>query len=271
VVWVALGVVVAGKASAEPSSATPKVIEALDGVRNLTRPKQDGYTTVWDGDKYVQCHALSDQSLSCEAAGALMQPSLERVLTSERKQRLASLGWRLDPSFGVYTQVFAPSLTLDQSADRILSVLSQAYGADLTRIEVQTRWVAHQACPPRRGPGQTLAGLVDDDPSLAPTAVHGCAYSPPANLAAKAPGASVSGASDPATGALMMGAFLAGAAATSDPLAGGSVAGPPVVVDPVALYGPRERRGRRPRTSSGRRSSSGTRHSRSGSHSSHRK
>lgn len=260
-VFVVLGLIVAGKSSAEPSSATPKVIEALDNIRNLSRPGQDGYAAIWQGDKYIQCHALSDQSLSCEAAGAMTQPSLDRVLTPDRKQRLAGLGWRLDPSFGAYTQVFAPTLGLDKAADRILASLSQGYDADLTSIEVQIRWVAHQACPPRRGPGQNLAGLVDDDPRMAPTAMHGCVYSAPASVAANPPG----------TAPLLAAGQGSSAASGSEVVVVDVTAPDDAAADTVVLREPRARRERHPRSRSGRSRSTGTRHSRSGGHSSHRK
>jgi hypothetical protein len=271
-ILVILGLIVAGTSSAEPSTATPKIIEALDNVRNLMRPGQDDYATVWEGDKYVQCHALPDQSLFCETASATMQPSLERVLTSERKQRLTNLGWRLDPSFGAYTQVFAPTLTLDKTAERILASLRQGYDADLTFIEVQTRWVAHRTCPPRRGPGQNLAGLVDDSPMMAATALHGCAYSAPATIAASA-----SGAADPGTSNLVAVAPPASSPGVEEVVAVEAATAPTVVAtdsappDPAPVREPRERRARRPRSSSGRSRSTGPRRSRSGGHSSHHK
>jgi hypothetical protein len=261
---VILGLIVPGKGLAEPSSATPRVVEALDSIRNVTRPRQDGYTTVWQGETFVQCHAMSDQTLSCEAAGTAMQPSLAQVLTPDRKQRLTSLGWRLDPSFGAYTQTFPASLSLDQAADRILTALSQAYGADLTRIDVQTRWVAHQACPPRHGPGQHLAGIVDDDPMMAPTSVKGCAYSPPATTAASSAGLK------PLTGSEFASTYLGLSQVPSEPAATEVVAEESVVAEPETVREPRARRPRRPRAGSGHRESRAKR-SRSGGHSSHRK
>jgi hypothetical protein len=261
-----LGLIVPGTGSAEPTSATPRVIEALDNIRNLTRPRQDGYTTVWEGEKFVQCHALSDQSLSCEAAGATMQPPLARVLTPDRKQRLTSLGWRLDPSFGAYTQTFPATLSLDQAADRLLAVLSQAYGADLTRIDVQTRWVTRQACPPRRGPNQHLAGMVDDDPMMAQTAVKGCAYTAAAAPAANSAGGINLSAGSQGTNPYDAGFPVASDAATTEVV----VVDDPGGADQGVLREPRVRRPRRPRAGSGHREPR-ARRSRSGGHSSHRK
>jgi hypothetical protein len=280
-VLVLLGLLVAGKGSAQPASTRPKVIEALDNVRNLTRPQQDGYATIWEGDKYVQCHALSDQSLSCEAAGAVMQPSLAGLLSPERKRRLTSLGWRLDQSFGAYTQIFPPAVGLDKVADSILASLSQGYDADLTFLEVQTRWVGHQACPPRRGPGQVLAGIVDDSPMAAPTAVQGCAYKPPATATASASGASAPGATAPGTNSVRSSPPPdSGAAAPTMVVVETAAADPEVqevvTVDEETPREPRARRARRPRASSGRREprerrSTGKRSSRGGGHSAHHK
>jgi hypothetical protein len=83
-----------------------RITAALDNVSRLQRPGQDGYATVWDGNKYVQCHRTATQSMRCEAAGARMQPSLERILTPERQASLKTLGWRIDPAFGSYVQTF---------------------------------------------------------------------------------------------------------------------------------------------------------------------
>ena len=97
-------------AFAQPTQTSKARVEAsLQNILNLDRPGQDGYATIWDGNKYVQCKRLPDRGLRCEAAGALTQPSLERVLTPERVGQLAALGWRLDPSFGNNVQTFPPA------------------------------------------------------------------------------------------------------------------------------------------------------------------
>jgi hypothetical protein len=94
--------------------------------------------TVCDGNKYVQCRRISDPTLHCEAAGALIQVSLAHVLTPERVGRLAAMGWMLDPSFGNYVQTFRPDASAEDIADRILAALSQGYDADLQNLETET-------------------------------------------------------------------------------------------------------------------------------------
>jgi hypothetical protein len=147
----------------------------------LDRQGQDGYATIWDGNKYVQCVRLFDRSLRCEAAGTLMQASLEHVLTPERVNRLLALGWRFDPRFGNYVQDFPTGTALNLIADKILQVLAEAYDADISKVEVNSIWVKSEACPPRNGPSQNLAGMINDAPTMARYAVHACAYSPAAN------------------------------------------------------------------------------------------
>ncbi len=153
-----------------------KVEAAITTIRVLDRPGRDNLATVWDGNKYVQCRRMSDRSLRCEAAGALMQVSLERVLTPERIGRLATMGWTLDPAFGNYVHTFGPDISVKEIADRIAATLSQAYGADTQNLEVETKSIASEPCPPRNGPSQNLAGIINDAPSMAVSAVHACAY-----------------------------------------------------------------------------------------------
>jgi hypothetical protein len=163
------------------ASASQAAVEAaISNIMMLQRPGQDGLATVWDGNKYVQCRLLADRTLRCEAAGALMQPSLGRVLVPERTARLTALGWRLDPSFGNYVQDFASSRSARQVAEQILQALREGYDADITNLDVQSAWIASSPCPPRNGPTQNLAGSINDSRSMAATAVHGCAYQPKA-------------------------------------------------------------------------------------------
>jgi hypothetical protein len=159
----------------------------LDNITNLNRPGQDGYATIWDGNKYVQCRRLPDRSLRCESAGALIQSSLEHVLTPERTARLTALGWRLDPSFGNYVQVFPADAASSLVADKIIRVLREAYDADVADLDVQSTCIRSEPCPPRNGPSQNLAGIVNNALAMAATAVHACAYKPKADLGPSLP------------------------------------------------------------------------------------
>lgn len=91
------------------------------------------------------------------------------------------LGWRFDPRFGNYVQDFPAGVAISLVADKILQVLAEAYDADVTKIEVNSIWVKSEPCPPRNGPGQNLAGMINDAPSMARYAVHACAYAPAPN------------------------------------------------------------------------------------------
>jgi len=161
-----------------PANVESRVETALANIMALERPHQDGFATVWDGDKYVQCGRAANRALRCEAAGAFMQSSLGNVLTPERVKQLSTLGWGLDPHFGNYVQTFAAAVPLSQVAGRIMQALSEGYGADLTSLDVETDWVGREPCPPRNGPSQNLAGMINDAPAMAATAVHACAYLP---------------------------------------------------------------------------------------------
>ena len=149
----------------------------------LNRPAQDGYATIWDGNKYIQCSRAPTHGLRCEAAGPFMQPSLHYVLTPERIGRLTALGWRLDPSFGNFTQVFSDKAPTSQIAGKILQALKEAYDAQTDDVEVQSAWIAADPCPPRHAFSQSLAGMVDDDPAMANATIHACAFKPDAGLA----------------------------------------------------------------------------------------
>ena len=173
---VAMAAVLAAPALAETSG--DKVEAAITTIREINRPGRDNLATVWDGNKYVQCRRMRDRALRCEAAGALMQISLARVLTPERIGRLAAMGWTQDPSFGNYVQTFAPDVTAKDVASKIIAALSQGYDADTQNLEVETKSIASELCPPRNGPSQNLAGVINDAPAMAATAVHACAYRP---------------------------------------------------------------------------------------------
>ena len=122
---------------------------------------------------------MADHSLRCEAGGALLQPSLAHVLTPARVARLTKLGWQLDPSFGNYVQVFPASTQVSQIAQKILQTLKDGYDSNLANLGVRSDWIKSQPCPPRNGPTQNLAGVINDAPSMAATAIRGCTYTAP--------------------------------------------------------------------------------------------
>jgi hypothetical protein len=156
-----------------------RVEAVLSNIMELERPGQLALATIWDGNKYVQCRRVKGQPLRCESAGALMQPSLQRVLVPERVARLAALGWQLDPRFGNYARSFAADVQLRQLPDLILQTLKDGFHADLTTPDVESDWVKNEPCPPRRGWTQSLAGAIHDSPAMADVAVRGCAFTPP--------------------------------------------------------------------------------------------
>jgi hypothetical protein len=161
--------------------------EALSSISMLPHPEKDGYATAYHGNKYVQCRRMPDRMLLCESAGVLMQPSLARVLVAERLRRLFAFGWRLDSRFGNYVQSFPPDMPLGDIADRILLTLKEGYDADMSALAIRTDRIKSEPCPPRNGPSQNLAGMINDDPMMAPTAVRGCAYVPGAELGTPTP------------------------------------------------------------------------------------
>jgi hypothetical protein len=168
----------AGAASAE--TIKTRVEAAITTIKALERPGRDNLATIWDGNKYVQCRRMSDRALRCEAAGAVMQISLARVLTPDHIGRLAAMGWMLDPSFGNYVQTFRPDVPAGDVADKIMTALAQGYDADVDKLEIETTSIKSEPCPPRNGPSQNLAGLIGDAPSMAAFSVHACAYKPDA-------------------------------------------------------------------------------------------
>jgi T3SS (YopN, CesT) and YbjN peptide-binding chaperone 3 len=109
------------------------------------------------------------------------------VLTAERVGSLAKLGWRLDTSFGNYVQTFPPGMATSSIADKLLQTLAEGYDAELADLEVRTAWVRSEPCPPRNGPSQNLAGMINNAPSMAPTAVHACSYKLPTDLGPSLP------------------------------------------------------------------------------------
>jgi hypothetical protein len=176
-------------ASAPPPAAAPAAAEvqleaALQNILTLRRAGEDGYATVWNGNKYVQCGRATEGGLRCEAAGARMQPSLAHVLGAPELDRLDKLGWRLDPHFGNYAQTFPAKMAIADVAGLVLRTLAEGYDADLSQFGVESDWLPSEPCPPRNGYTQNLAGMINDAPDMAPFAVHACAFAPPAETAA---------------------------------------------------------------------------------------
>lgn len=85
-----------------------------------------------------------------------------------------------------YVQVFPAAASPADVAAAALRVLQEVYGADLTRIEAQTAWVASEPCPPRNGYSQNLAGMVSDAPAMRATAVYACRFEATLQLPAAA-------------------------------------------------------------------------------------
>jgi uncharacterized membrane protein len=65
-------------ADAPPANQT-QIEAALENIGALERPGQQGLATIFDGNKYIQCRRMTDHALRCEAAGALLQPSLSHA------------------------------------------------------------------------------------------------------------------------------------------------------------------------------------------------
>lgn len=171
--------------AAEAQTAASLIDEALQNITSLVRPGRVGYATTWDGNKYVQCRRQSDKAVRCEAAGASMQPSLRSVLTGERLDRMANHGWMLDPSFGNYVRTFSAETPTANIAQAIVSVLREAYNANLARLEFSTTWIADVPCPPRNGPSQNLAGLVNDASAMRAVVIHSCSYTAQSEITQK--------------------------------------------------------------------------------------
>lgn len=151
--------------------------QALATVEQPPHLAQEDLVDIWDHNKTIQCRN-DGAGLHCEAGGDRMQPSLSHVLTPERIAQLIKLGWRLDPSFGNYIREIPSGTGPDELADLLLRSLALGYGADLTALNIDSKTIGYDACPPRFGPGQDYAGMIIDDPDNKADAVHACAYTP---------------------------------------------------------------------------------------------
>jgi len=171
---------IGGGSPAVAENELERIDAALQNVTSIVRTGRIGYATIWDGNKYVQCRRLPSRDWRCEAAGTTLQPSLKRVLTVERQNRLAALGWSIDPAFGNYVQLFAADKPSSEVAAHLLRTLIDGYDIRLPDLEWQTAWVVDIPCPPRNGPSQNLAGIVNDARSMLPAALLTCSYAAPA-------------------------------------------------------------------------------------------
>lgn len=176
-----LSLAVASQA-AEPAVTIGQILENITAI---IRPGRVGYATVWDGNRYVQCRRLPDGVFRCEAAGTVLQPSLKAVLTGERLNRLAALGWSIDPAFGNYVRLFPSSMTTAAVAGQILKTLTEGYDANPGALEFRTAWIADVLCPPRNGPSQNLAGMINDSDEIRSVAIHTCTYKAPVEQSQK--------------------------------------------------------------------------------------
>jgi len=159
-----------------------QIAASLENITTLVRPNYDGVATIWDGNRFIQCRTMPNQIFRCESAGTVMQPSLMTVLTPARIERLATLGWEIDSSFGNWVHVFPSDQKLQDVADLLLKALIQGYDAKIDTIEIKTDWVYHQICMPRVGPRQNLAGSIVTSASMMPTAIRGCNYVKPVTV-----------------------------------------------------------------------------------------
>jgi hypothetical protein len=167
-------------ASSWPQPVVAKVEAALANMLSLERPNAIGLATIFDGNKYVQCRRDDDRKIRCEAAGALLQPSLARTLTSAHLEELQeSFGWALDKSFGNYVQVFPADVSVHRLEQEIEFALENVYEVDPARLEMRTDWVKKEPCPPRNGYAMNLAGAIYDGIAMARLAIHTCAYESP--------------------------------------------------------------------------------------------
>jgi hypothetical protein len=163
-----------------PQPVVAKVEAALSNMLTLERPNAIGLATVFDGNKYVQCRRADDRKIRCEAAGALLQPSLAHALTPARLEELQkSFGWELDKSFGNYVQVFPADVSAHRLSQEIEFALGNVYEVDPAGLEARTDWVKHEACSPRNGYAMNLAGAIYDGIAMARLAIRACAYESP--------------------------------------------------------------------------------------------
>jgi hypothetical protein len=168
-----------------PTRAQPgkeRVEAAIAWVKAEERPDRDGVATISDGNKYVQCRGAKGSELRCEAAGALMQVSMSRVLTPERIGWLTAMGWKLDASFGNYVRTFSADAPSAQVAEQVMAALQQGYAINLQTLDVGRQSITRAPCPPRNGHSQSLAGAINERGRSPSAMLHACAYRPSAGV-----------------------------------------------------------------------------------------
>lgn len=174
----------------EAASPDALIDQTLQNITTLVRPGRVGYAAIRDGNKYVQCRRMPDRAKRCEAAGAALQPSLKAVLNGARLNRLAALGWSIDPAFGNYVRLYPSNMATATVAKEILNTLVDGYGAQPDTLEFNTAWIVDVPCPPRNGPSQNLAGLINNAREMGKSAITACAYKAPGGTSQKVASAS---------------------------------------------------------------------------------
>jgi hypothetical protein len=161
-----------------PQEKRALVEAAVANMMSLDRPGQVGLATVFDGNKFVQCRRADDRSIRCEAAGTLMQPSLNYTLTGAKIEALEAFGWTNDPSFGNWIQTFPADATPQRIANEIETALADVYDADPKTTEAHTDWLVKQECLPRVFERLDRAGSVNVDGRSEAHTIRACAYKP---------------------------------------------------------------------------------------------
>ena len=131
---------------------TPPVAVAK-GIRKVLMPRRqklDGILTVHDNTLFVQCINRPEAlDLRCEAAGLEGEPWLHNVLTAERQDRLITLGFKPETTYGNFVRILPRSIKPAKMAEIILGVLTEIYGADVDNISALADWLPAGPCHPR--------------------------------------------------------------------------------------------------------------------------
>jgi hypothetical protein len=175
-----MAAVVAALTPAVAGAAVPtsreQIITGLNRALTLTSPRVDGLVTVSDNNLWVQC--LSShyfKTWRCEAAGLEGQPWLRHVLTVERQDRLATLGFAPDNEVGNFVARVASATATSLMADRIIAVLTQAYGAKAEDLTVSVDTLRSARCHTRlRADADRGGSILTPSWGFAKDAAEGC-------------------------------------------------------------------------------------------------